>query len=233
MSFLNKTKHHFRDIFRYPKMQKSDEDYDAYWRSRDIKSGLNSFQKKRAELLRREIDKNDSVLDIGCGDGRILAYLKEKSHQGEMLGVDFSDYVLEKAKSRGVAAVKKDIRDIKQFSDIGVYDVVILFEVLEHMANVEELLAWAYSRSRKAVIFSVPNTGFIIHRLRLLFGRFPLQWRVHPSEHLRFWTLLDMNWWLKKQDYKNFKIRLYEGVPVLNRIWPSLFGQGLFVKLRK
>ncbi|MEK7203810.1 MAG: class I SAM-dependent methyltransferase [Patescibacteria group bacterium] len=218
-------------------MKKADDDYDAYWRSRDIEAGLNSFQIKRVILLRREIDKNDSILDVGCGDGRFLDYLKEKSHQGELLGVDSSDYVLEKAKNRGLVVIKKDIRDVKQLSDLGPpvggFDVVVLFEVLEHMANAEELLEWAYGHSKKAVIFSVPNTGFVVHRLRLLFGRFPLQWRVHPSEHLRFWTLGDMKWWLKSQSYKNFKIRLYEGVPILNRLWPSLFGQGILVVLRK
>lgn len=213
-------------------MQKTDEDYDTYWRSRDIqKPELNSFQKKRAEFLKRLIDKNDSILDIGCGDGRILAYLREKGHSGDMLGVDSSDYILEKAKSRGVAVAKKDIRDIKQLSDLETFDVIILFETLEHMTNAEELLAWAYSHSRKAVIFSVPNTGFIVHRLRLLVGRFPLQWRVHPSEHLRFWTVRDMKWWLKAQNYKKFRIRSYEGVSILNRLWPALFGQGIFVEL--
>jgi methionine biosynthesis protein MetW len=231
MNLSNKIKHYFKDSFYYPPFKKTDENYDVYWQSRDVGSRLNSFQKKRADLLRCEIDKNDSVLDIGCGDARIPAYLKEKGHQGETVGVDSSDYILEAAKKRGVAVVKKDIRDTKQLSDLGNFDVIVLFEVLEHMANAEELLAWAFNHAKKKVFFSVPNTGFIVHRLRLLFGRFPLQWRVNPSEHLRFWTVCDMKWWLKSQEYKNYKIHLYEGVSVLNRFWPSLFGQGIFVKI--
>lgn len=233
MSFANKTKHYLQDLFRYSKMRNADEEYDTYWQNRDTGAELNSFQKKRAEFLIREIDKNDSILDIGCGDGRILVYLKEKGHQGEMLGVDSSDYVLSKAKSRGVAAIKKDIRDVKQLSDLGVFGVVILFEVLEHMVNAEELLAWAYSHSRKAVIFSVPNTGFIVHRLRLLFGRFPLQWRVHPSEHLRFWTLRDMKWWLNQLGYNSAVIKTYEGFLWFGKLSPSIFSEGIFVSLRK
>lgn len=212
-------------------MRNRDEEYDVYWQSRDTSAELNSFQKKRAGFLIRETDRNDSIIDIGSGDGRILSYLKEKGHQGEVIGVDSSDYILEKAKSRGLAVIKKDIRDIKQLSDLGIYDIAVLFEVLEHIADSEDLLVWAYSSSRKAVIFSVPNSGFIVHRLRLIFGRFPLQWRAHPSEHLRFWTLQDMKWWLKAQNYKKFRLHSYEGVPILNRIWPSLFSQGILVKI--
>lgn len=221
-------------IFIYPSLKQVDESYNVYWQSRDVQnSELNSFQKKRADLLIGEIDKNDSILDIGCGDGRILAYLMGKGHQGEALGVDSSDYVLERARAKGINVLKKDIRNINQLDNLPAHDVVILFEVLEHMVNSEDLLVWAYNRARKAVLFSVPNTGFIVYRLRLLLGRFPLQWRVHPSEHLRFWTLRDMKWWLGELGYKFFKLYIYEGVPLFNKFWPSLFGQGLFIYIPK
>ena len=39
-----------------------------------------------------------------------------------------------------------------------------------------------------------------MHRLRYMLGRFPLQWIVNPNEHIRFWTLKDLIWWL---DYLN------------------------------
>ena len=60
-----------------------------------------------------------------------------------------------------------------------------------------------------------------MHRLRLMLGKFPLQWRTSPGEHVRFWTTSDMHWWLKnviglkKEDYKLYH---YAGFPILEKI---------------
>lgn len=227
--FLNKIKNSFRDLFRYPALKKFDETYEVYWQARDVETlVLNSFQQKRADLLLNYLKEGDSVLDIGCGDGKILSYLKSKISLGEVLGIDFSETVLRKAKERGINVVQKDLRNSGNLNDISEFDFIILFEVLEHFPNSEELLNWALSHSRKGVIFSVPNTGFIVHRLRLLFGRFPLQWKTVPSEHVRFWTVRDIKWWLKQLDIRNYHLHLYEGFPLFNKIWPSLFGEGIF-----
>ena len=79
------------------------------------------------------------------------------------------------------------------------------------------------------MIFSFPNSGYYAHRLRFLFGRFPLQWVVHPGEHLRFWTVKDVNSWVNALKMNFIKLIVYEGVPVLNKIWPSMFGQGIII----
>lgn len=107
-------------------------------------------------------------------------------------------------------------------------------ELLEHLPNSEEVLLALLKTTNKKLIFSIPNTGFIGHRLRLLFGSFPLQWRTHPGEHLRFWTYNDIRFWLKELELsKNSKIYFYEGIPLLNRILPSLFAMGILVVIEK
>ena len=78
MSFLNSTKHFLRDLIIYPKYKKFDKTYDSYWQSRDISiRKFNDFQKYRAEFAGKFIKDNDSVMDIGCGDGSLLKYLKD------------------------------------------------------------------------------------------------------------------------------------------------------------
>jgi len=72
-----------------------------------------------------------------------------------------------------------------------------------------------------------------VYRLRLLFGKFPAQWRVHPGEHVRFWTARDLRWWLLAQGIENYKIFYYEGIPLLNKIVPSLFAAGFVVYIQK
>ena len=225
----------WRELFVYPELKINDPDYALYWKERRLssKKELNSFQKKRADFVLRVIKPLSSIIDIGCGDGGTLSYINQRKKLGRMIGVDFSKDALALAKERGIETFDLDILKVEELDKLPRSDYVFLFEIIEHLSNSEEILNWAFENSQKGVFFSVPNTGFIVHRLRLLFGRFPLQWRVRPSEHLRFWTVRDMKWWLKEQNYRNFKIYLYEGVPILNKIWPALFGQGIFIFIRK
>lgn len=234
MSITNSAKHWLRDLFRYPAYRPADGSYDAYWESRDMGAPLNSFQKARVEFIAKRLADGDSVLDVGCGDGRILEALTGGIRHIRAFGIDSSAGALEQAKKRGVTTMKADIRNPESLTDVDSADWVLLLEVLEHMPDSETLLAWALRHARKGVIFSVPNTGFIMHRLRLLLGRFPLQWKAHPAEHLRFWTVRDMRWWLAELGYQ-YGLHAYEGVPILNRIWPALFaaGQIVVVKISK
>ena len=228
MSILNKAKHWLRDMFRYPAMKSSGQSYDGYWSVRDM-NALNSFQRRRAEYLLNLVSTDSSVLDVGCGDGRILAYLKERRPDLKLSGIDSSPAALKIAAGRGIDV---SLIDLRKADELGrrPADFIILFEVLEHMSDSEGLLRWATENARHSVVFSVPNTGFITHRLRLLLGRFPLQWRADPAEHLRFWTMSDMAEWLKGLGFR-YQLRGYEGVPYLCELWPSLFAEGLMVSL--
>jgi len=109
----------------------------------------------------------------------------------------------------------------------------MILEVLEHMPNPEKFLKLIIKKAKRGVFFSFPNTGYISYRLRLLFGAFPMQWRIHPGEHLRFWTYRDLKWWLKELElYDKSEIYVYEGIPVLNRLWKGLFGAGFVVEIK-
>ncbi|WKZ27338.1 MAG: methionine biosynthesis protein MetW [Candidatus Paceibacterota bacterium] len=232
MSFLNTTKHYIRDLFKYPRYNEHSVDYAAYWQSRGVVR-LNAFQRARALFLCGVIGQSSSVLDVGCGTGAMLAFLKEHGKTGELRGVDIAESALEAARRNGIDVIKGNIADPDALPAIDMHDYVTFFEVLEHMPHAEKLLEWGMAHARKAVVFSVPNTGFFAHRLRLLLGRFPLQWRAHPSEHVRFWTLRDMRWWLDAIGYQHAQVIGYVGVPVLYKLWPSLFAAGLMVVVPK
>lgn len=238
MSLIKKLKDKFyplkqwwKAIWTYPEFKISDKDYTFYWQERKpaFKKELNSFQKKRADFTLKLIESNSLVIDVGCGDGGTLFYISQRKKLEKIIGVDFSKDVLALAQEKGIETVNLDIFNIEELKKLPQADYTFLFEVIEHLPNSEEILSWAFKNSKKGVFFSVPNTGFFVYRLRLLFGKFPLQWRVNPSEHLRFWTVKDMKWWLKELGYKNYIMKIYEGVPFLNFTWPSLFGQGILV----
>lgn len=240
-------------VFVYPKMGEKDEKYEAYWQERGVNPhtqkaqaveprdssgacfgvGVNSFQKKRAELTVKYIEPDSVVMDVGCGNGGTLLFINDRKATRKIIGVDFSSGVLALARESGIETHSADISKTEELAKLPAADYILLFEVLEHLPNSEDVLRWATNHARKGVFFSVPNTGFFAHRLRLLLGRFPLQWRVRPSEHLRFWTVRDMKWWLEQLGYRDYVLKLYEGPSIINRLWPSLFAQGIWVFLSK
>lgn len=225
-------------LFIYPqqKLEQMSVDYDAYWVDKrgEALGALTKWQRQRADLAAGFMaGAGLEVADVGCGDGAVLAYLKRKLGLTRIIGVDVSSTALVKARSQGVETILVGNDLVGGSEVIPVVDYVLLFEVLEHMPAPERFLKLMLEKSKRGVVFSFPNTGHIRHRLRLLFGRFPLQWRLHPSEHLRFWTYTDLVWWLNALEYKNYTICTYEGVPILNKIWPSLFARGLLVHIPK
>lgn len=232
---MSKLKQWLKLIFSYPKLGIHDVSYDAYWRSRglDSKVKLNSFQKKRADLSLRHLEGNSIVLDVGCGNGALLVYINNIKSMRKLIGIDISEKALAFAGENNIETIKGDISKLETFEKLPPADYVLMFEVIEHFPDSEGLLKWAVRHAKRGVFFSVPNTGFFAHRARLLLGRFPLQWRVNPSEHLRFWAVKDMKWWLHEIGFKNYTLKLYEGMPLLNKIWPSLFGQGIWVFIPK
>lgn len=229
----------YKQIFLYPTSSISikNADYDTYWKDkRGEKIGsISHWQKQRANIVVRHI-KNDhalTIVDVGCGDGSVLKYIQERTSVTRAIGVDVSEFALNKAKEFGIETILADVSVLKNFESIPEADYILLFEILEHLQDSELFLAHLTEKARKGVFFSIPNTGFFAHRVRLLFGKTPLQWRVHPREHVRFWTYSDLHWWLKALGYNECEIIPYEGIPFLNRFWPSLFAAGLLVYIQK
>ncbi|TAL48873.1 class I SAM-dependent methyltransferase [Patescibacteria group bacterium] len=236
-SGLYQVKLWFVQIFRYPSFSLPDTDYDKYWqdkRVRDVDT-LSDWQKIRADFILRTIPQSERAVfvDIGCGYESVLRYLSDHTVVLRGIGIDVSSFALEHAKKFGFETVKADVTDPGFVDHIPACDYAVLFEVLEHIPHSEKLLLAVHRKARKGVFFSFPNTGFFVHRLRLLFGRFPLQWKLFPGEHLRFWTKKDLLWWLKSLGFKNYKLLCYKGMPPLNKIWPSLFAAGFVVYLKK
>ena len=108
-----------------------------------------------------------------------------------------------------------------------------MFEVLEHIPNAEEAMFRIKDAFKsKIAFFSIPNSGSLYDRIRLLRGRFPKQWVVHPSEHVRFWTLNDFKFTLSSLDIKLVKVHEIPHNHSLNRISSSLFSQSFIFEVK-
>lgn len=206
-------------------------DYDEYWdyKLADTIGKLSAWRLKRAQAFSTIVSANDRVLDIGVGDGALLQYLVD-AQAIDAYGIDISAKVVEFCHKIGLTNVvlgdaNRPIGEVisENFGENVQFDYVILSEIIEHLPNPEKLLLDLRPYIRKGFIISIPNTGFHQHRLRLLLGRFPLQWIVTPGEHLRFWTLADFRWWAKQLGFRIEREIPYEGTKLLRQAYPSLF----------
>ena len=218
-------------IKKYPSLSLS-VNYDDYWDEKRANGfgKISEFQRRRLTVVASFLKYNKTLKDIGCGEGSFLLELMKKVSFKKVYGVDLSANALDFIKNKNIEVLEAQIMNHDVRKCLPNSDYSILLELLEHTTEPEQILLDTISTTNEKVIFSVPNTGYLAHRLRLLFGSFPLQWRRNPSEHLRFWTVRDMKWWLTELKLiKYSEIRLYEGIPLLNKLAPPIFGAGIVV----
>ena len=197
---------------------------------------MNDFQSDRLKLLSKFVDQTcvASINDLGAGDGALDSALAEKYPGIKIKCFDRSHISVSQLRKSGMEAHVLDIEE--SFDDIPPADLMIGFEILEHLRCPEQVLVSLLNKSKVGLAFSVPNTGYYTHRLRLFLGYFPLQWHSHPGEHLRFWTLKDMRFWMTQLDIdSSCKISIipYQGHPFLGYFFPNLFHEGIFVFIQK
>ena len=200
-------------------------DYDAYWRHR----GLSSVQ-PRFEIIAAAIGDGQSVLDIGCGDGAMLEYIAAR-RQTTCVGLDISQEAVTLAKGRGVDA---RIQTPAELAAAGQrFDHVVMSEVVEHVADAEGFVRDAWSLARGTLWVTFPNIAYFPHRLRLLSGKFPVQWVVFPGEHLRFWSVPDFRRWLAGLGLPEPLLIPSNGLTIarLHRVWANLFANQIVARI--
>jgi 2-polyprenyl-3-methyl-5-hydroxy-6-metoxy-1,4-benzoquinol methylase len=96
------------------------------------------------------------VLDVGCGSGNFLKRIKEKTNS--VVGLEFNNAAIEKCKQQGFEVYPDTIQ--KHADDRpGYYDVVCLFQVLEHIADIKPFLEACLKTLKKGgkLIIGVPS----------------------------------------------------------------------------
>jgi homoserine O-acetyltransferase len=134
------------------------------------------------------IGEHGNVLDLGCSDGGLLAFLaRERNARG--YGVEIGDPGVRASIATGVNVIQRDLEGgLKGFAD-GAFDCVILSQTLQAMRNVETIIDEMLRVGREAIV-SFPNFGHWRHRLQVLRGRMPVseslpyQWFDTPNVHL-------------------------------------------------
>ncbi|PIE83408.1 MAG: methionine biosynthesis protein MetW [Candidatus Contendobacter odensis] len=141
------------------------------------------------ELISEWIPPNSRVLDLGCGDGALLAYLHEHRHvSGYGLEIDTTNII--KCIQAGVNVIHADLEaGLDDFGEHS-FDYVLMTQTLQVVKHTEKLLDEMLRVGRQGIV-TFPNFGFWRCRMQMaLQGMMPVvkalphEWYNTPNVHL-------------------------------------------------
>ena len=140
-------------------------------------------------LIADMIEPASRVLDIGCGDGALLAYLA-RAKAVDARGIELGQAGVNACVRHGLSVIQGDAdRDLAAFPNAA-FDVVVLSQTLQATREPRQVLEELLRIGKRAIV-SFPNFGFWRIRLSLLFrGRMPVTevlhnaWYDTPNIHL-------------------------------------------------
>jgi len=170
--------------------------------------------KQEFKIIANLIDKKTRVLDVGCGDGVLMEFLKNNK-QIDIRGIEISKINVQKCIGKGLTVIEGDAeKDLSQFPD-GSFDFVILSQTLQAFLNPEKVISELLRVGKKAIV-TIPNFGYWKVRLHLLIkGTMPVtrtlpdEWYNTPNLHMC--TIKDFFSFCE-----NRKINLYKSIALQN-----------------
>ncbi len=189
---MSVTESHFDKVFSRKKTMEYLLDFD----------NMGPKDRKIVELLEKYGVAGKKCLDIGPGTGRWIQFLNQMG-AGHITGIDISNQAIEKCRPYCDTIKKVDIAKEPFPFKSKTFDIIISFEVLEHLYDPLNYLK-EVSRAINndgLIVMSTPNMCSLISRIRMLIGKLPVAVSSDPT-HIRFY---------RKKDIKNLfeKFNLY------------------------
>jgi homoserine O-acetyltransferase len=181
------------------------------------------------ELIESLIGLDSTVLDIGCGNGELLANLTaDKNIKGR--GIELQQELVLACVNGGLSIIQHDIeRGLENYADKS-FDYVILSQTLQTVKNPEKVFK-ELLRVGKKVIVSFPNFAHWRCRAQLFFlgkapvtGQLPFEW--HDSQNIHFLSLKDFDEFCEK-----LGVKVEKRIPLgKSRLGPVRFAPNLFAE---
>ncbi|MCZ2405684.1 MAG: methionine biosynthesis protein MetW [Burkholderiales bacterium] len=150
-------------------------------------------EKATMQALARLVPEGSRVLDLGCGDGSMLAYLqRERACTG--YGIEIADANVLACVRRGVNVIQLNLDEgLAMFGDAS-FDVVLQIDTLQHLRNAEVMLRETARVGRTGIV-AFPNFAHWPNRLSVLRGRMPVTRRLpyqwYDTPNIRVGTYKD------------------------------------------
>ena len=136
-------------------------------------------ERKDLELIAELVPAGSHVLDLGCGNGELLARLRDgKGCTG--YGVELDDANVLASVQRGIDVVQLNLDEGLKLFDDNSFDVVLQLDTLQNLRNTEHMLRET-ARVGRIGIVSFPNFAHWPNRLSVLTGRMPVT-RILPYQ---------------------------------------------------
>ena len=170
--------------------------------------------KPEFKIIADLIENNTRVLDVGCGDGTLIEFLKDNK-KIDIRGIEILKNNVQQCIGKGLTVIEGDAeKDLSQFPDES-FDFVILSQTLQAFLNPEKVISELLRVGKKAIV-TIPNFGYWKVRLHLLIkGTMPVtrtlpdEWYNTPNLHM-----------CTIKDFFNFcenrKINLYKSIAFQN-----------------
>ena len=145
---------------------------------------------------------NTRVLDLGCGNGDLLALLRDRK-QTRGMGIELDEKAIYACVEKGLTVVHGDIdHELADYADKR-FDYVILYESLQQVLHPEKVILEAL-RVGKKVIVGIPNFCHIFARYQVCFrGKVPvtkeLPYQWYDTPNLRFLSIKDFRIFCKQR----------------------------------
>lgn len=189
------------------------------------------------ELIESLIEQHSSVLDIGCGDGELLAGLTRDKHINGQ-GIEIQGDVVLACVNRGIPVIQHDIElGLEKYADNS-FDYVILSQTLQTLKDPEKVFK-ELLRVGKRVIVSFPNFAYWWCRMQLFFWgiapvtkKLPFRWYNSPNIH--FFSLKDFDQFCEK-----LGVTVETRIPLIKtsaspvKFAPNLFAEQVIYVTRK
>lgn len=185
------------------------------------------------EIISSLIKKKAKVLDIGCGEGDLLALLKNK-HDATVYGLEISHQKAILAIKKGIPVITGDAKNQLHYYPDESFDYAILSQTIQAMQE-PKLILEEMLRIAKFAIISLPNFAHFKNRIHLAFKgtmpvnkNIPFQWFDTPNIH--FCSILDFKNLCEKSGFTIAEERFLDNKKTLNKIFSTKLFSNFFAQ---
>jgi len=186
---------------------------------------LNNTFHPEYSIIAGMVNKSASVLDLGCGNGELLALLKKERGVTKLQGIEIDEQAIYRCVAKGLGVFHGDIDSgLSEYQDKS-FDYVILNQSFQQVKKPDVVLSESMRVGRK-VIVGLPNFAYITARYHLavkgiapVTRSLPYQWYDTPNIH--FLSIADFVNYCRKRNI-NIEKAVYLNKLKPIHLWPNL-----------